>query len=75
MIAVGLDRDVQDPWPAAGCICPSGEVIMQQLVRAMQLALGRDLPVLLTVNGKPARGVGDYRLDGPVAADPAFRPR
>lgn len=74
VITVDLDRDVGDPYPTVRCMCPSGELMMQQLVWTLDLALSRDLPVALTVNGQPARVVSGYHLNGPVAADPAFRP-
>jgi hypothetical protein len=43
---------------------------MQQLVWTLNRALDTTLPVLLTVNGKPTRGIWFERLDGPVPMEP-----
>ncbi len=74
MITVDIDRNVWDPYPTADGNWPGGEVVMQQLVWTLHGALGTDLPVLLTVDGEPARGIWFHRLDGPVAAEPAMEP-
>ena len=66
LITVDLDRDVMDPHPTWDCNCPPGDVVMQQLVWTLGAALGNPLPVLLTINGDPARGIWGHRLDGPV---------
>ncbi|MCZ3386268.1 MAG: GerMN domain-containing protein, partial [Actinomycetia bacterium] len=75
VITVDVDQDVWDPYPNIDCVaCPPGELVMQQLVWTLHGALDTDLPVLLTVNGEPARGIWLHRLDGRVAADPALEP-
>jgi hypothetical protein len=70
VIVVDLDRNVWDPYPAANCLCPSGDMVMQQLVWTLNSALDRTLPVLLTINGEPARGIWFHRLNGPVSMEP-----
>jgi hypothetical protein len=76
VITVDLDREVWDPYPTVDCNCPPGEVVMQQLVWTLDKALDSTLPVLLTINGEPARGIWFHRLDGPVAmAEPEAEPR
>lgn len=75
VITVDLDREVWDPYPTADFGAgPTGNVVMQQLVWTLDGVLDTNLPVLLTVNGVPARGIWFYRLDGPVEADPALQP-
>lgn len=67
VIAVDLDKDPWDPFPNAFLTCaPDGELVMQQIVRTVQNALGSDDPVLLTVNGVPARGIWMHPLNGPI---------
>lgn len=67
VITVDLDRDVWDPYPLIRCRCPSGDIVMQQLVWTLDSALNSTLPVLLTINGEPARGIWLQQLDGPVS--------
>lgn len=71
LITVDLDRSVWDPYPSVDCDCPSGSIVMQQLVWTLDSSLETDLPVELTINGEPARGIWMHPLDGPVEADPA----
>ena len=70
VITVDVSRDVSDPYPAVDCACPSGSIVMRQLVWTVQSALGSRDPVALTVNGEPARMIWGTRLNGPVQADP-----
>lgn len=69
VITVDLDREVWDPYPTMDCICPPGDAVMQQLVWTLDTALDIELPVLLTINGEPARGIWFQRLDGPVSLE------
>ena len=69
MITVDLDRDVWDPYPNVDCHCPPGDIVMQQLVWTLDTALDSTLPVLLTINGEPARGIWVHQLDGPVSME------
>lgn len=69
VVTVDLTEDVWDPIPSAGCICPSGEIITQQLVWTVQEALDTTDPVRVLVDGEPARGIWLERLDGPVKRD------
>ena len=69
VITVDISQSVWDPYPTLACLCPTGDEVMQQLVWTVQSALGSNDPVALTVNGKPARGIWQTRLDGPVAGD------
>lgn len=69
VITVDLDKDPWDPWSTASLVCETdGELAMQQIVRTAQAALDSDDPVLLTVNGAPAQGIGTVPLHGPVEA-------
>lgn len=70
VINVDLIEDVWDPYPGVRCVCPSGEIITQQLVWTVQTALESDDPVTVTINGEPARGIWMEPLNGPVYADP-----
>jgi hypothetical protein len=69
-ITVDLDREVWDPYPNVDCDCPPGDIVMQQLVWTLNEALDTTLPVLLTINGQPARGIWFERLYGPVWMEP-----
>jgi len=69
VVTVDVSRDVSDPYPTVDCACPSGSIVMQQLVWTVQSALGSHVPVALTVNGEPARMIWGTRLNGPVQAD------
>ena len=71
VINVDLTKDVWDPYPSVKCMCPSGEIVMQQLVWTVQQALDSSHPVTITVNGEPTRGIWLERLDGPVPTDPS----
>ncbi|WP_181641569.1 META domain-containing protein [Nocardioides massiliensis] len=74
VITVDIDMDPWDPWPTASLVCaPHGELAIQQVVRTAQAALDSDDPVLLTVNGAPARGMWMYPLNGPAAASATIR--
>jgi hypothetical protein len=71
VITVDLSEEVWDPYPNVRCgSCPSGDIVTQQLVWTVQTALNSTDPVLVTVNGEPARGIWMDPLDGPVQADP-----
>ena len=71
VITVDLTEDVWDPYPNVRCVaCPSRDIVAQQLVWTVQTALDSTDPVLITVNGQPARGIWLEPLDGPVQADP-----
>jgi hypothetical protein len=74
-VVVDLDHTVWDPYPTSDCNCPPGDVVMQQLVWTLHDTLNTDLPVLLTINGEPAKGIWFYELTGPVAADPELAPQ
>ena len=74
-IVVDLDRAVMDPYPTIDCNCPPGDVVMQQLVWTLSDTLNTDIPVLLTINGEPAKGIWGHELTGPVAADPDLAPQ
>lgn len=71
VITVDLTEDVWDPYRNVACICPSGEVITQQLVWTVQEALGSTDPVQVLVDGEPTRGIYTTRLDGPNERHPA----
>lgn len=70
VITVDLTEDMWDPYPAVDCVCPSGEVVVQQLVWTVQDALDSDARVAVTVDGEPARGIWLEPLPRPVSADP-----
>ena len=70
VIVVDLDRTVWDPYPNIDCFCPPGDMVMQQLAWTLNQALDTTLPVLLTINGQPARGIWFHKLNGPVSMEP-----
>jgi hypothetical protein len=70
VIRVDLSRSIHDPYPNVDCRCPDGHVVTQQLVWTVQDALDSEAPVLVTVDGTPARGIWLHELEGPVEADP-----
>lgn len=70
VVTVDLTRSVWDPYPTADLsFRVDGELVMQQLVWTVQRAIRTTDPVLLTVRGRPARGVWLHSLDGPVGRD------
>jgi spore germination protein GerM len=71
VITVDLSEEVWDPYPNVACSasCPHGDIVAQQLVWTVQTAMDTTAPVLITVNGQPARGIWFEPLDGPITAD------
>ena len=71
LVTVDLTEDVWDPYPNIDLEDPpDGRLVTQQLVWTVLGALGTDAPVLVTVDGEPARGIWLHRLDGPVTLAP-----
>jgi hypothetical protein len=71
VITVDIDRAVMDPYPTIDWDAPDGRSVMQQLVWTLDRALETELPVELTINGVPAKGIWLYKLDGPISLNPS----